>query len=217
MKFIIKIPLLYNKNKYYINMKIFFKILLILILLINFPVVCKAETKEKTSDWGSNTSVFNTGFSGQEPVTDNKLNKTINMLKERSLSKKQKKLRQDMQPLSPLSDEEHLKNFTESETTDEGLDQSHTVMIPMQAYSDEGIYIQPGYYKLSCRKVSKDEYMLDLSQGTNRIMSVKARQTSQDLEQDSISFCNAEIITNNRIRLIYGSIELNLVGYLYFK
>ena len=42
-------------------------------------------------------------------------------------------------------------------------------------------------------------------------------QTKQDLEQDSIDFSNAEIIDGNRLRLVYGSIDLNLVGYLYFK
>lgn len=191
--------------------------LLVIYLMLSTLPSYSADSNSSSSSWGENSSVFNSGFSGQEPVTDNKLKQTINMMKERSLSKKQKKIQQEVQPLSPSIDMDNLKDFAESEYEDNGLSQSHTVMIPMNAYTEEGIMLSPGYYKLSCRQLAKDEYVLDLTQGTKRVLSVKAKQTVQDLEQESISFCNAEIIDNNRIRLVYGSIDLNLVGYLYFK
>jgi hypothetical protein len=89
-------------------------------------------------------------------------------------------------------------------------------MIPMSAYSEDGITIAPGYYKLSCRKIANNQYVLELSQGTTKVLTVNAIQTKQDLEQDSISFCNAQILDNGRIRLMYGSIDLNLVGYIYY-
>ena len=197
-----------------LNMKKILQIAIILIIFANQAFCSYSQENENPSEWGDNTSVFNKGFENQEPVSDNKLNKTIKMLKERSMTKKQKKLQKEVVPLSPSSDMEHLKNFT-SEQTDFG--QALTVMIPMSAYNEEGRKISPGYYKLSCRKTEENKYILDLSQGTKLILSVEANQTQQDLEQDTISFCNAEIIDNNRIRLVYGSIDLNLVGYLYFK
>ena len=86
----------------------------------------------------------------------------------------------------------------------------------MQAFDENGKTISPGYYKLSCRKLAEDLFVLDLSQGTTRVLTIEAKQTQQDLEQETIQFCKAEIIDNNRIRLMYGSIDLNLVGYLYF-
>lgn len=192
------------------------KVFTIFLLLQFLFAYADTDNKAKTSAWGENTNVFNSGFTGQEPVTDNKLNQTIKLLKERALTKKQKKIQQEVQPLSPSSDFNHLKSFSEVDEDNEYAN-THTIMIPMQAYTDEGVNIPPGYYKLSCRKIGENEYMLDLSQGTKRVLSVRAKQTSQDLEQDSISFCDAEIISNNRIRLMYGSINLNLVGYLYFN
>lgn len=190
---------------------------IIFAFFINSCSITFASDTEANSAWGENSSVFNSGFTGQEPVTDNKLNKTIKMLKERSLSNKQKKIQREVKPLSPNYDMEHLKNFTNEQTSDEGLGLTGTIMIPIRAYNDDGKYISPGYYKLTCRKITKDEYVMDLSQGNQLVLSVKAIQTKQDLEQDTISFCNSKIIDNNRIRLMYGSIELNLVGYLYFK
>jgi len=175
-----------------------------------------AETPPASS-WGEGSDVFNKGFENQKPVSDSKLKETIKQIKERSLTRKQKKIRAEVKPLSPSSDFEHLKDFAASQSPEDDLSQTLTVMIPVQAYSEDGVYISPGYYKLSCRKVSKDKYVLDLSQGTKCILTVDAVQTKQDLEQDSITFCNAEIINNDRIRLMYGSIDLNLVGYIYFK
>lgn len=193
-------------------------LIIIFLILISSLSVCAAEEKNNTAKtWSENQDVFNKGFEDQEAVTDTKLKKIIDQLKERSLTRKQRKIRNEVKPLSPVLDEDHLKNFAESQDPDNELSQTLTVMIPMEAYDILGNKIAPGYYKLSCRKLANDLYVLDLSQGTQRVLTVEAKQTQQDLEQDTIQFCNAEIIENSRIRLMYGSIDLNLVGYLYFK
>lgn len=163
-----------------------------------------------------NSALFNKGFSGQKSISDSKFKKTIEEMKARSLTKKQKKIREQVQPNEPMYDSEHLKQFANSQDPDNELSQTLTVMIPVKAYSENGGYIEPGYYKLSCRKVAKNQYVLDLSQGAKRVLTVEANHTQQDLGQQTIQFCNAEIIPNGRIRLMYGSIDLNLVGYLYF-
>ncbi len=191
--------------------------LLIIMFFMGSFALASDEGSAIKQTWGENAEIFNKGFENQKAVSDTKLHKTIEMLKERSLSKKQKKIRAEVQPLSPSADMEHLSEFARSQSADDELSQTHTVMIPVAAYSEDGIFIQPGYYKLSCRRVDKDEYVLDLSQGNRRVLSVSAKQTQQDLEQDTITFCNAQIIDNGRIRLVYGSIDLNLVGYIYFK
>ncbi len=197
------------------------KLLFCLICLLIFPVFSFADdekdSKSSNSQWGENSSVFNSGFENQEAVSDTKLKKTIEALKERNLSRKQRKIRNEVQPLSPNADVQHLENFVNSQNPDDELSQTLTVTIPVLAYNDEGKYISPGYYKLSCHKIAENVYVLELSQGTKKVLTVKAQQTEQDLEQDTISFCNAEIIDDNRIRLMYGSIDLNLIGYLYFN
>lgn len=195
----------------------YLRFIILIFLLFNISVVSIAEEDVSSSLWGENSDVFNQGFEDQKPVSDSKLKKTIQQIKERQMTRKQRKIKEEVQPLSPSSDFEHLKKFTQSQSPDDELSQTLTVMIPMQAYSEDGKYIQPGYYKLSCRKIGENNYVLDLSQGNKCVLSVSAVQTKQDLEQETITFCNAEIIDNGRIRLMYGSIDLNLVGYIYFK
>ncbi len=192
-------------------------VLIFSVFLYSSSVYSAEKDNKTTSVWGENSSVLNSGFEGQKQVTDTSFNKTIKMLKERALTSKQRRIQREVKPLSPSSDAEHLRQFTEEQTYEDGTASSHTVMIPMKAYSADGDYIQPGYYKLSCRKLAKDEYILDLSQGTTKVLSISAKQTRQDLEQETLSFGNAEVIDSNRIRLIYGTIDLNLVGYLYTK
>lgn len=190
-------------------------IFLVLIVLF-FNILSVRAEDEKSSAWGDNSSVFDTGFENQEAVSNTKLKKTIDAIKQNALSRKQRKIQNDVKPLSPMSDFEHLNQFANSQDPDNELSQTLTVMIPVSAYSSDGKAISPGYYKLSCRKIDNNDYVLDLSQGNTIFLTVKAEHTTQDLEQETISFCNSEIISNNRIRLMYGSIDLNLVAYLYF-
>ena len=187
-----------------------------LVFIFLFFIFCVDVFAESSSTFGDNAEVFNNGFEEQKQVSNSEFEKTIKEMKERSLTQKQKKARKEIQPNSPYFDSEHLKNFANSQDPDNGLSQTLTVMIPLRAYSEYGKYIEPGYYKLSCRKVGDNSYVLDLSQGAKRIISIEANQTEQDLEQDTIQFCNAQVISNGRIRLMYGTIELNLVGYLYY-
>lgn len=197
------------------NLRIF--ILLFFIFLYSSFSFAEDDKSTVNSEWGKNVDVFNSGFENQEAVSDTKVKKIIEQLKERSLSKKQRKIRDEVNPLSPSSDFEHLKDFTQAQDPEDELSQTLTVMVPVNAYNAEGKQISPGYYKLSCHKIGENLYVLELSQGTRKILTVDAIPTTQDLEQDTISFCNAEIIEGNRIRLMYGSLDLNLIGYLYFK
>ncbi|MBR6163132.1 hypothetical protein IKQ26_04480 [bacterium] len=156
-------------------------------------------------------------FSGQKAITDSKFKKTIEMLKERQLSAKQKKERNRVVPLSPAASEEHLREFSH---ISDGDDISHTltVMIPVSAYTDYGQLITPGFYKLSCKKLSNNQYVLQLTQDTDTVFTVKAKSTPEDLNQETINFCNAELSEENKtIKLIYGNLGLNLVGYIYIK
>ena len=189
------------------------KILVLLFISIVFSLNTFANDDTNLMD---NSAVFNNGFTGQKQISDTKFKKTVEKIKERSLSKKQKKIREQVKPNEPAMDEEHLKNFAQSQEENGKFSQALTVMIPVKAYDESGKSIYPGYYKLSCRKIADNSYVLDLSQGAERILSVNAIQTTQDLEQETIQFCSAQVISNDRIRLIYGDIDLNLVAYLYY-
>lgn len=193
-------------------------LLLVILQLLIMQNICFSEEEIKPSSvWGENSSVFNSGFENQKPVSNSKLQKAIDAIKQNQLSRKQRQIQQEVNPLSPSIDTQHLENFVNSQDPDNQLSQTLTVLIPVEAFDENGKKISPGYYKLACRKIYKDTYVLELSQGTQKILEVKAMQTEQDLEQDTIQFCNAEVIDNHRVRLMYGSLDLNLVGYLYFK
>lgn len=194
------------------------KLILSIALLTVSANICYCEEDKSPSEvWGENSSVFNSGFENQKPVSNSKLQKAIDAIKQNQLSRKQRQIQQEVNPLSPSIDTKHLESFVNSQDPDNQLSQTLTVLIPVEAFDENGKKITPGYYKLACRKIYKDTYVLELSQGTKKILEVKAHQTEQDLEQDTIQFCNAEIIDNKRVRLMYGSLDLNLVGYLYFK
>lgn len=199
--------------------RIYLRIVFIILMFsfVVFPVYSEDKSLDKPTSFSDNSAVFNKGFDGQKPVTDSLFKRTIKQMQERSLTRKQQKIRKEVKPLSPVADEKHLKDFAEEQNLDSSATNSHMVMIPVRAYDADGQYIQPGYYKLTCRQLYKNNYVIDLSQGTTLVMSIPAYQTQQDLEQETLSFGKADIIDNNRVRIIYGNIDLNLVGYLYIK
>ena len=128
------------------------RVLLLIFIFLLFQVSSYSAEKNinrPSEQWGENASVLNDGFENQKPVTDTKLKKTIEMIKEKSLTKKQKKIRDEVKPLSPVPDNEYLKEFTMSQDPDNELSQTLTVMIPVWACDESGKTIPPGYYKLS--------------------------------------------------------------------
>ena len=110
------------------------------------------EETASSSALPDSSSVFSSGFTGQKQISDTKFKKTVEELKERSLTKKQKKIKKQVQPNAPAYDMEHLKEFSQENDAGAELSKTMTVMIPAESCSDEGVYIPAGYYKLSCRK-----------------------------------------------------------------
>ena len=106
--------------------------LLFLILTLSTSIYAEEEKNTSAKTWSENQDVFNKGFENQEAVTDTKLKKVIDQLKERSLSRKQRKIRKEVKPLSPVLDEEHLKNFAESQDPDNEL--SQTLILITKSY-----------------------------------------------------------------------------------
>ena len=106
---------------YYYTMIKYFRLFWIVFLFVNFSFICYANESDSSSSWGENSDVFNKGFEDQKPVSDSKLKKTIDQIKERQMSRKQRKIKNEVQPLSPSSDFEHLKEFTESQSPDNEL------------------------------------------------------------------------------------------------
>lgn len=192
------------------------KFLTIIFILLITNIVSYAESTNDTNDaWNNAESAGE--YDGQKSVTDDTFNKTIKMLKERQLTNRQKKEQRRVQPLSPSASPEHLKDFA---TMADGDDIAHTltVMIPVLSYTEYGDIIMPGYYKLSCKKTRSNGYVLQLTQDTNTVYTINAIQTKEDLEQETINFCNAELEDDNKtIKLVYGNLGLNLVGYIFIK
>lgn len=188
-----------------------------IILLIFLIFLVPTAFGDDSDAFMAGQKVMQEGFSGQKAVTDGKFHKTIEMLKERQLSAKQKRERNRVVPLSPAASEEHFKEFSH---ISDGNDISHTltVMIPVAAYTEFGQLIQPGYYKLSCKRMSDNRYVLQLTQDSDTVYTVLAENTPEDLNQETINFCNAELSKDEKsIRLIYGNLGLNLIGYIYIK
>lgn len=194
------------------------RFLLILVAVMCFsPCVFADELDSASSGWDSvNTGKIENALYQQKPVTDQQFEKTLTELKER---KKRKGFwaRKEGKPLNesmiPPADSQN----SEIQSVLDMINHSPTIMIPTTVIDDEGSTVPSGFYKLSTKKLDNQQYLLLLTQGTKLVAKVEARQTEEDLAQNEINFGRAIIVSDSKIKLIYGNLDLNLEGYLYVK
>ncbi len=165
--------------------------------------------------WDSIDATAEKGFEGQKPITDAQFNKTIKQIQERKGGKKKKK--NEITPLSPVPYKNNPYDNNEMQSLYNNLTTTPTVMFSSFVIAPDGTVLSPGYYKLTNKQINRDEYIFELSQGSQIFAKVPARQTVEDFNEDKINFFKVSNVDDKYMRIIYGTMDLNLEGRLYIK
>lgn len=153
--------------------------------------------------WGS----FNTDISGpqeQRFVSDEEF--------EAAIKKKNKKLDKWKKILlnngSPRGEQFSQSDETEAINNNQGADASLPVLaLPVEIKIGEG-YIPVGHYQVE-GKNENGRIVLNLYQAHNLVAKIPATETNEDYEQEEILFANWVSEGDNRIKIIYGSLDFN--------
>lgn len=153
--------------------------------------------------WGS----FNTDISGpqeQRFVSDEEF--------EAAIKKKNKKLDKWKKILlnngSPRGEQFSQSDETEAINNNQGVDASLPVLaLPVEIKIGEG-YIPVGHYQVE-GKNENGRIVLSLYQSHNLVAKIPATETNEDYEQEEILFANWLSEGDNRIKIIYGSLDFN--------
>ena len=187
-------------------------ILLILFFISSACLADDIDAGESNSSWDSFGKSIDNSFINTKPVTKELFDKTLENVK--SKGKKRKKNKNEVIPLSPVPFKENQYDQSELQSIYNKIDHSPTIMIPTKVITDNNTVLNTGYYKLSNRQVSKNRYNLVFSQGTAVIAECEANQTEEDYKQKDINFVNVIPISDKYIKVIYGTMDLNLETYL---
>jgi len=131
---------------------------------------------------------------------------------EQALKKKNKKLDKWKKILlnngSPRGEQFSQSDETEAINNNQGADASLPVLaLPVEIKIGEG-YIPVGHYQVE-GKNEDGRIVLSLYQAHNLVAKIPATETNEDYEQEEILFANWVSEDDNRIKIIYGSLDFN--------
>ncbi len=190
------------------------RIIFILLLLIIFSPICLADDSDAVGGWDTYGKDIDKAFTNTKPVTKELFDKTIQDIKAR---KNKKKKKNEITPLSPIPFKEDTYDQNEMQSLYKKMDHTPTIMIPTDSIADNGAILHAGYYKLSNQKGAGNKYYLVFSQGNSTIARNEANQTEEDYNQKDINFVDVIPISDKYLKIIYGTIDLNLETFLEIK
>lgn len=200
------------------------KILVFLLFIIIFSPIALADDLDATelpsAGWDSYNKTIDNAFDRQKPVTDDLFNKTISDMKARNSKKGGwfwNKKKDEIVPLSPIPFKPDTYDNNEMQSVYNKIENTPTIMIPTTVVTDKGVTLSPGFYKLSNKKEADNSYSLILTQGTTLMASISTKHTDEDYEQKEINFYNVIPISDKYLKIIYGTLDLNLEALLEIK
>lgn len=191
---------------------------------LSLSVLADDDLDSLNDTWDSvNTNKIDNAIMQQKPVSDEEFNKTVQQLREQRKKKKFKFFWQSSDEGQPLTKPSFMpKNAPPEVDTNDFMSvqdivkTTPTIMIPTDVITEYGSIVSAGFYKLSIQKIQDDIYNLLLIQGPNVVAKVNAYKTDEEFSPNELNFAKA-LLLKDRIKLIYGSLDLNLEGYLKVK
>ena len=187
------------------------RILLILLITILVPS-CQAD-----DSWDDFFFFFH-AWDGQKSITNKEFEEAINTLEEKQTKKeaKQRKklikkiggggtsLHPDLNPESDIKNLEHLKK-----EDDDGV----LLNIPVNLVIDD-VPMDKGFYKVIAEKDKNNDINLLFYQSQFFKGKVRACETSDDYDQDSINFVKLLPYNEQFVKIIFGSLDFNAYAYV---
>lgn len=145
-------------------------------------------------------------FVGQKKITDEEFQKALDQVKA-----KQKKGRKNKPFKGKNFNEENNGGYI-SETADKNL----LLSIPVELTNGDGTEIPVGHYKIVGKKTNKDVY-LDFYQSSTLVAHVPAIETQYDFDQPNLNFVQLMPYNEQRVKIIYGSMDFNAYTFIRIK
>ena len=182
------------------------RIFLVICLLITFcmPVFSaqkdddKEETAGSMADYlGGKDSIFDDPFAGQKMYSDEEFQKALEFKKSHMKKKKEKKFKGEG------------RSADDSKTQiDETAEKTIILMLSCNLVNGDGTFIPMGHYKIVGEQNDNGAY-LNFYQAHRLIAKVPAIVTKYDFDQDIINFAKILPYSDDKIKLIFGSIDFN--------
>ena len=179
--------------------------LLFIYMIFSLPIF--ANEINSSTDWGTLSGVEN-AWDGQKIIKPGDYDEVVKELEKRKNSKKIKADRKAGQALmkgTESSEHDFLSNFVEQYPL-------LNLTVPVKTSAGE---IPTGHYKVVGVK-KNGKITINLCQAYNVVGKFSAIETEDDFNSEEINFVKIEPVTNNVLKLMYGSMKFNAYAYLQY-
>lgn len=184
-------------------------IIAFLLLLIGLPIFASDDSynNDGIDSLMKSTPIIDGAFDGQKKITDEQFQSALDQVKaKRNKGKKKNK------PFKGSNYNEENNGGYLSETADKNL----LLSVPLCLTNGDGAEIPIGNYKIVGEKTDKKPY-LDFYQSSTLVAHVPAIETQSDFDQTSINFVKLLPYNEQRIKIIFGSMDFNAYTFIRIK
>lgn len=182
-----------------------FIILILLLFCILLPVVADDVDVPATGELWDNWNASQDFYGQDKNVSDEDFDKAIDSLK----SKKNKRAERLRKKQIPKGEEFSQSNETELINEQSDKDSLPVVSIPVDLIAGEDV-LPVGHYQVKCEK-DGENFVLKLYQSHYLMAQFPAVETNDDFDEDTITFARWFPEGDDKIKIIYGSLDYN--GY----
>ena len=187
------------------------RILLILLITILVPS-CQAE-----DSWDDFYGLDH-AWDGQKSITNKEFEEAINTLEEKQTKKEAKQRKKLIKKIGgggtslhpDLNPESDIKNLDPLKKED---DDGVLLNIPVNLVIDD-VPMDKGFYKVIAEKDKNNDINLLFYQSQFFKGKVRACETSDDYDQDSINFVKLLPYNEQFVKIIFGSLDFNAYAYV---
>ncbi len=187
----------------------------ILVILISVLFIGSGLTYAG-DDWSDFSSVDN-AWDGQKTITNKQFEETMDALQAKSKRKEAKKKEKVLKKFKGSSLIPEMDAHNEdmiNEQPDETVAQFQLINIPVDFIANNQV-VERGYYKVEGEKKSDGVY-INLYQAHELKAKLKARETNDDFNEETITFAKVLPCNDHQMKIIFGSVDFNAFVYITF-
>ena len=187
------------------------KIFLLILCLILFFVPAFAD------EWDSMLET-NQSWDGQKSITNKEFEEAINVIEGKKKKKEEKKKRKKIKKISGGGTSLHSElnpngEIVKQDALKQRNEEDLIINIPVKLQMYDGEILDKGFYKVTAKKEKNELYLL-FYQSQFYMGRVKAKETLNDYEQETLDFVNLIPYNEDYVKIIFGSMDLNAYSFV---
>ena len=183
-------------------------------MLTLIPIASYAD-----DDWDSFSDI-DRAWDGQKSITNKEFEQAIDTLEGKKKQKEEKQRKKKIKKISgggeslhpDLDPNSEIKALTPLKENEDG----ELLNIPVHMIID-GNSLEKGFYKVIGEKDKENNIYLSFYQSQFLKAKVKANETQDDFNQETIDFVELIPYNDNYIKIIFGSLDFNAYVFIKYK